>query len=219
MGKQFTSMTPAHRDFIARQRIFFTASATATSRVNISPRPTGALRVLDERTVAYLDLTGSGSETAAHLRVDGRITVMFCALDEPPAILRLYGRGVSLPRAGSAYSALLTSAFDNAESLGARQIVRIDIDLVQTSCGYGVPLFEYIGERETLRRWAEQKGDTGLEEYRRVKNAHSLDGLPTGLVAEEFAAAPAETGTSGCTTSGHAAPLSRREHADHVPGR
>ena len=107
MGKQFTSMTAAHRDFIARQRIFFTASATATSRVNISPRPTGALRVLDERTVAYLDLTGSGSETAAHLRVDGRITVMFGALDEPPSILRLYGQGISLPRGSSAYSALL----------------------------------------------------------------------------------------------------------------
>jgi Pyridoxamine 5'-phosphate oxidase len=216
MGKQFTSMTPAHRDFIARQRIFFTASATATGRVNISPRPTGALRVIDERTVAYLDLTGSGSETAAHLRVDGRITVMFCALNEPPSILRLYGRGVSLARSSSssAYSALLASAFDNEEPLGARQIVRIDIDLVQTSCGYGVPLFEYIGERDTLRRWAEQKGDAGLEEYRRVKNAHSLDGLPTGLVAEEFAAAPAETGKSGCAAS-----VSRREHADHVPGR
>jgi hypothetical protein len=193
MGKQFTSMTPAHRDFIARRRIFFTASATATSRVNISPRPTGALRVLDDRTVAYLDLTGSGSETAAHLRVDGRITLMFCALDEPPSILRLYGRGVSLPRSSGMYGALLASAFDNAEPLGARQIVRIDIDLVQTSCGYGVPLFEYIGEREALRRWAEQKGDAGLEEYRRQKNAHSLDGLATGLAEEESAATKALT--------------------------
>src|ERR1700754_688352 len=111
MGKQFTSMTPAHRDFIARQRIFFTASATATSRVNISPGPTGALRVLDERTVAFLDLTGSGSETAAHLRADGRITLMFCALDEPPNILRLYGHGTSFPRHSVDYAALLASAF------------------------------------------------------------------------------------------------------------
>ena len=113
MAKQFASMTPAHRDFIARQRIFFTASATASSRVNVSPRPTDALRVLNERTVAYLDLTGSGSETAAHLHVDGRITLMFCALDEPPSILRLYGRGVSLPRNSSGYSRLLASAFEN----------------------------------------------------------------------------------------------------------
>ena len=187
MAKQFASMTPAHCDFIARQRIFFTASATASSRVNVSPRSTAALRVLNERAVAYLDLTGSGSETAAHLRVDGRITLMFCALDEPPSILRLYGRGVSLPRNSSGYCRLLASAFENEEPLGARQIVNIDIDLVQTSCGYGVPLFQYVGERETLRRWAEQKGDAGLEEYRRVKNARSLDGLPTGFFEEESA--------------------------------
>jgi hypothetical protein len=187
MGKQFPAMTPAHRDFIARQRIFFTASATATSRVNVSPRPTDALRVLDERTVAFLDLTGSGSETSAHLRADGRITLMFCALDEPPSILRLYGRGTSLPRGSEDYAALLASMYGNPEPLGARQIVRIDIDLVQTSCGYGVPLFEYVGERDTLHRWAEQKGDAGLEEYRRQKNARSLDGLPTGLAEEDSA--------------------------------
>jgi hypothetical protein len=187
MGKQFASMTPAHRNFIARQRIFFAASATATSRVNVSPRPTDALRVLDERTVALLDLTGSGSETAAHLRADGRITLMFCALDEPPSILRLYGRGTSLPRGSEDYAALLASVYGNQEPLGARQIVHIDIDLVQTSCGYGVPLFEYVGERDTLHRWAEQKGDAGLEEYRRQKNARSLDGLPTGLADEDSA--------------------------------
>jgi hypothetical protein len=187
MGKQFPAMTPAHRDFVARQRIFFTASATATSRVNVSPRPTDALRVLDERTVAFLDLTGSGSETSAHLRADGRITLMFCALDEPPSILRLYGRGTSLPRGSEDYAALLASMYGNPEPLGARQIVRIDIDLVQTSCGYGVPLFEYVGERDTLHRWAEQKGDAGLEEYRRQKNARSLDGLPTGLAEEDSA--------------------------------
>jgi hypothetical protein len=185
MAKQFASMTPAHREFIALQQIFFTASATATSRVNVSPRPTDALRVLDERTVAYLDLTGSGSETAAHLRADGRITLMFCAFDEPPSILRLYGRGTSLPRNTLDYTVLLASAFDSQEPPGARQIVRIDIDLVQTSCGYGVPLFEYVGERATLRRWAEQKSEAGLEEYRRQKNISSLDGLPTGLAEEE----------------------------------
>lgn len=186
MAKQFASMTPAHREFIARQQIFFTASATAASRVNVSPRPTDALRVLDERTVAYLDLTGSGSETAAHLRADGRITLMFCAFDEPPSILRLYGQGTSLIRHTSDYSALLASAFDNQEPPGARQIVRIDIDLVQTSCGYGVPLFDYVGERTTLRRWAEHKGEAGLDEYRREKNASSIDGLPTGLAEEEI---------------------------------
>src|ERR1700753_3502381 len=120
MAKQFASMTPAHRDFIARQRIFFTASATSTSRVNVSPRPTDALRGLDERTVAYLDATGSGTGTCAHRRNDGRITLMFCALDEPPSILRLYGRGTSLARNSEGYTALLATAFDNQEPRGAR---------------------------------------------------------------------------------------------------
>jgi hypothetical protein len=197
MGKQFPVMTPTHREFIARQRIFFTASATAASRVNVSPRPTDALRVLDERTVAFLDLTGSGSETAAHLRADGRITLVFCALDEPPNILRLYGRGASFPRTSEDYTALLASAFGDQEPLGARQIVRIDIDLVQTSCGYGVPLFEYVGERDTLRRWAEKKGDAGLEEYRRQNNVRSIDGLPTGLAEED----PAPVAMTSATQS------------------
>ncbi|MFL6426836.1 MAG: pyridoxamine 5'-phosphate oxidase family protein, partial [Acidobacteriaceae bacterium] len=133
---------------------------------------------------------GSGSETAAHLRADGRITLMFCALEEPPSILRLYGRGTSMPRNSGDYTALLASAFDNQEPVGARQIVRIDIELVQTSCGYGVPLFDYVGERATLRRWAEHKGEAGLEEYRRQKNASSIDGHPTGLVEQEASPAP-----------------------------
>jgi Pyridoxamine 5'-phosphate oxidase len=185
MGKQFPAMTPAHQDFIARQRIFFTATATAASRVNISPRPTDALRVLDDRTVLYLDLTGSGSETAAHLLADGRITLMFCAFEGPPNILRLYGQGTSLLHGTTEYATLLASFFSGEEPPGARQIVRIDVDLVQTSCGYGVPLFEYVGERTTLRRWAEHKGEAGLQEYWRLKNARSIDGLPTGLVEEE----------------------------------
>ena len=185
MAKQFPTMTPAHREFLAKQRIFFTATATAASRVNISPRPTDALRVLDDRTVLYLDLTGSGSETAAHLRADGRITLMFCAFEEPPNILRLYGQGASFPRSTGEYAALLAAHFDDQEPPGARQIVRIEIDLVQTSCGYGVPLFDYVGERTTLRRWAEHKGDVGLQEYWRLKNARSIDGLPTGLAEEE----------------------------------
>ena len=184
MAKQFPAMTPAHQEFIAKQRIFFTATATAGSRVNVSPRPTDALRVLDDRTVLYLDLTGSGSETAAHLLADGRITLMFCAFEEPPNILRLYGRGSSFPRTTSEYSSLLGSAFYREEPLGARQIVRIDIDLVQTSCGYGVPLFDYAGERETLRRWAEHKGEAGLAEYWQLKNVRSIDGLPTGLAED-----------------------------------
>ncbi len=181
MAKQFPSISDAHRDFIARQRIFFTATAAPGARVNVSPRPTDALRLLGPNRVAYLDLTGSGCATAAHLRADGRMTIMFCAFEGPPLILRLYGQGRSLPRGTAEYAALLAAEYGE-EPLGARQIVTLEIDLVQTSCGYGVPLFDYAGERRGLERWAASKGEEGLLAYRAEKNARCMDGLPTGLV-------------------------------------
>ena len=185
MAKLFPSIEPAHREFIAKQHIFFNASAAPDGRVNVSPRDAAALRVLDEHTVLYLDRTGSGNETAAHVRVKNRLTLMFCAFEGAPTILRLYGKGRILHRGSPEYLALLASAFDNIEPPGARQIVMLDVDLVQTSCGYGVPLFDYVGERNTLIRWAEAKGEAGLDEYRRLKNAQSIDGLPTGLFENE----------------------------------
>lgn len=181
MAKQYPSIAPAQRQFIESQRVFFTASATADGHINLSPKGLDALRVLDAGTVAYLDLTGSGNETAAHLRADGRLTLMFCAFDGPPMILRLYGRGRALPRGGSAYGALLADAFGGVEPPGARQIIVLAVDLVQTSCGYGVPLLEYRAERPGLIRWAETKGEDGLAAYRQEKNRVSLDGLPTGV--------------------------------------
>src|SRR5271166_6925066 len=147
MGKQFPSLDASHRDFIRRQRIFFAASAAPNARVNVSPRGMDAFAVIDERTVAYLDRTGSGAETAAHLKADGQLTIMFCAFDGPPNILRLYGRGEALRRGSEAYRAILMSAFAGREPAGARQIVRLHVDRVQTSCGYGTPLFDYRGER------------------------------------------------------------------------
>jgi Pyridoxamine 5'-phosphate oxidase len=182
MAKQFQRIEPVHRDFILRQRVFFTASAAAGGRVNVSPRGTDALRVLGANAVAYLDCTGSGNETAAHLRANRRLTLMFCAFDGPPTILRLYGQGRILPRRGADYANLLDAEFGCVEPPGARQIVTLDVDLVQTSCGYGVPLFNYVGERASLTRWAEAKGEAGLEAYRREKNVRSIDGLPTGLL-------------------------------------
>jgi Pyridoxamine 5'-phosphate oxidase len=184
MGKQFPSLDASHRDFIGRQRIFFAASAAPSARVNVSPRGTDAFAVIDERTVAYLDRTGSGAETAAHLKADGRLTIMFCAFDGPPNIMRLYGRGEVLRRGSPTYAELLKCAFDGAEPLGARQIVKLHVDLVQTSCGYGVPLFDYRGERPSLDNWARSKGEEGLEAYRRAENLVSIDGLPTGLLDE-----------------------------------
>ena len=115
---------------------------------------------------------------------DKRLTIMFCAFEGDPVILRLYGQGRSLMRGTPEYAALVAN-FE--EVPGARQIVRLAVDLVQTSCGYGVPLFGYVGERDTLRRWAEHKGEAGIQEYWRLKNARSLDGLPTGLAEEESA--------------------------------
>ena len=182
MAKQFPALLAEHQRFIARQPVFFVASAAADGRVNLSPKGLDPLRVIDARTVCYLDRTGSGAEVAAHLRADGRLTIMLCAFSGPPLILRLYGRGKSLPRGQAAYATLLAEAFGGAEPPGARQIVRLDIDLVQTSCGFGVPLMDLVGERPSLDRWAEAQGEEGLSEYRRAKNALSLDGLPTGLV-------------------------------------
>ena len=181
MAKQFPHLEPAHRDFIARQHIFFTASATASSRVNISPREASAFRVLGQDSVCYLDQTGSGAETAAHLLADGRLTIMFCSFETAPLILRLYGRGVSLMRGTEAYAGLLDEAFGGVEQPGARQIVRLDIELVQTSCGYGVPFFEFVSEREQLKTWAASQGPDGVQAYRANRNSVSLDGLPTGF--------------------------------------
>ncbi|MBN8953175.1 MULTISPECIES: pyridoxamine 5'-phosphate oxidase family protein [unclassified Rhizobium] len=181
MAKQFFSIDDRLRDFIARQHVFFTASATADSRVNISPRETLCLRIISPNTAIYLDRTGSGSETAAHMQADGRLTIMFCAVEGPPMILRLYGRGRIIRRSSSKYRQLLHDHYAGEEPLGARQIVWLDFDLVQTSCGFGVPLFSYEGERPSLDQWAKAKGPEGIEEYWREKNSVSMDGLPTGM--------------------------------------
>lgn len=182
MAKRFSALEASHADFILKQRIFFTGSAAREGRVNVSPKDVAALRVLDAKRIAYLDQTGSGNETAAHIRAQGRLTLMFCALEGPPMILRVYGQGKVLARGSAAYRELLESAFGGEERTGARQIVLLDIELVLTSCGYGVPLFDYAGERPTLTRWAEAKGEDGLEAYRREKNRFSLDGFPTGIL-------------------------------------
>jgi hypothetical protein len=151
----------------------------------VSPKGLDALRELGPNAVAYLDRTGSGNETAAHLYNGGRLTLMFCAFEGPPRILRLYGQGRILRRGTAEYARLLAEAFACEEPLGARQIVLLDVDRVQTSCGFGVPLYDYRGERTALTKWADSKGEDGLEAYRREHNARSIDGLPTGLLEEE----------------------------------
>jgi hypothetical protein len=181
MSKHFAEIEPAHAAFIARQHMFFTASAAPGARINLSPKGLDGLRVLNARQVVYLDHTGSGNETAAHLAADGRLTLMVCAFEGAAMILRLYGRGRVLPRGGTEYRRLLTDAFADAEPPGARQMVLLEVDGVQTSCGFGVPLYDYGGERDSLTRWADHQGEAGLADYRAQKNRVSIDGLPTGF--------------------------------------
>ena len=179
MGQILDHLTPALQSFAERQHVFFVATAPAKGgHVNLSPKGHDVFRVLAPRQVAYLDLTGSGNETSAHLLENGRITVMFCAFEGPPLILRLYGRGSSLLKGTSEWDALLPRFPDLP---GARQIIRVDLDRVQTSCGDGVPFMDFLSERDKILRWAEAKGEMGLEAYRQEKNLRSIDGLRTSL--------------------------------------
>jgi hypothetical protein len=180
MAELYNEITERLQAFIAAQHLFLVASAplSAEGHVNVSPKGLDCLRILSPRRVAYLDLTGSGNETSAHLLENGRITLMFCAFAGPPRILRLVGQGrVVLP--GDEEWPELRALFGDLPAI--RQIIVADISRVQTSCGYGVPLFEYSGERDTLARWADAKGEAGLESYRAKQNARSIDGLPTPL--------------------------------------
>lgn len=183
MAKFYTSLTEELRDFIARQHIFFIATAPRAGRGNLSPKGMDTFRVLNDNRVAYLDLTGSGNETAAHLLDDGRITLMFCSFAENPLILKLYGRGRAVGPSRPEWAELHRHFTPQP---GQRQIVVVEVESLQTSCGYGVPLYEFRGERATLAQWAEKKGEAGLQDYRREKNRFSIDGLPTGLDANSY---------------------------------
>lgn len=178
MAKFYERLDENLKKFIGEQKIFFTASAAADGRVNLSPKGIDTFRCLDETTVAYLDLTGSGNETAAHIFENGRITVMFCSFSGKPLILRLYGRG-EVFRPGDELWENLHENFP--EYTGERQIIRINIESLQTSCGFGVPIYEFKRERTDLIKWAEKKGEDGIRQYWKDKNQKSIDGLPTNI--------------------------------------
>lgn len=178
MAKTYKSISPDHQAFIERQPMYFVASAPllATGHVNLSPKGLDTFRVLDPNTVMYLDLTGSGNETAAHVTENGRLTLMFCAFDGSPKILRMYCRGRIVTRPSSEWA----NAVAQFPALpGIRQIIVGRVESVQTSCGFGVPLLSLAAQRDQLPRWAEAKGDVELVDYRRSKNAVSIDGLLT----------------------------------------
>jgi hypothetical protein len=178
MGKFHDQIQPAHSEFIRKQHLFFvgTAPLSAEGHINISPKGMDTFRQLSENKVAYLDFIGSGNETSAHTLENGRITFMFCSFQGPPNILRLYGNGRSvLPGTGEweTYAALF-GTYPNV-----RQVIVADIHLVQTSCGYGIPLYDYVRERQIMSEWAAKKGEDGLSAYIQEKNLASIDGLPT----------------------------------------
>jgi hypothetical protein len=181
MAKFYPELDDNLRGFIARQHLFFVASAPRDGRINLSPKGLDSLRILDSKRVAYLDMTGSGNETAAHLLENGRMTLMFCSFEGDHLILRLYGQGRVVARHDGEWREL-AAMFPPLP--GVRQIVVLDIDSLQTSCGAGVPFYTYQGERDALLNWMEKKGEEGARAYRLEKNRVSIDGLPTGLNEE-----------------------------------
>jgi predicted pyridoxine 5'-phosphate oxidase superfamily flavin-nucleotide-binding protein len=187
MGRVYDAIDQHQRDWIARQALFFvgTAPLDGDGHVNVSPKgPIGSLAVLDERTVAYLDVVGSGAETIAHLRENGRIVVMLCAFEGPPRILRLHGRGeVVLPTEERFERLLAQAGFEQPEVLESRRaVIVVHMTRIADSCGYGVPLMDYVGERPHQAKSSAKRvrvhGPQAYEDYQREKNAASIDGLP-----------------------------------------
>ena len=178
MGRTYDGVDAPVRDFVLAQHVFFVATAplAADGHVNLSPKGlAGSFAVLDAHRVAYLDLTGSGVETIAHLRENGRITLMFCAFDGPPRIVRLQGRGRAVLPDDEEFRELVRCF---PERLGTRSIIVVDVERIADSCGYAVPLYDYQRDREQLLEWAERRGPDGIAEYQAERNATSIDGLP-----------------------------------------
>ncbi len=181
MAKFYPDINTSHQDFIKEQKIFFTATASQTGRINLSPKGIDTFRCIDNKTVAYLDLTGSGNETAAHLNEDSRMTIMFCSFSDKPLILRLYGQGRVIHPRDKEWQTFYP-LFNSVP--GERQIIVLEVDLAQTSCGTGVPIYELKEERQAIIDWANKKGERGLYEYWEAKNLKSIDGLPTKLLED-----------------------------------
>ena len=177
MGRVYQTISDTLESFITAQPMFFVATAPLADEghVNVSPKGMDTLRVIDSKTIAYVDLVGSGAETIAHLRDNGRITIMWCSFGDKARILRAYGRGEHLLPADGRF-ADLAALFP--EYRAVRSIIRIDVHRVADSCGFGVPQMDLVGQRSRLVDWGDQRSDAELEEYKRVRNAVSIDGLP-----------------------------------------
>lgn len=182
MGQRYTEISDQQKKFIAEQNLFFVGTATADGRVNVSPKGMDSLRVLGNNRVIWLNVTGSGNETSAHVQEDPRMTLMFTALKGNPVILRLYGTARVIHNYDEEWEELYGQFSPTA---GARQVFDVAVDLVQTSCGMGVPYYDYVGERDQLVNWAEKKGQDGVEEYWEQKNQVSIDGKPTNVLSSD----------------------------------
>lgn len=179
MAERFQKLDDKHKGFINAQHMYFVGTAGVEGYVNVSPKGMDSFRIIDDGTVAWLNLTGSGNETAAHVLENGRMTIMFCSFDKQPLIMRLYGQATTIhPR--DARWAQLYSLFPGYT--GARQIFLLALDLVQTSCGYAVPYYQFKAERPTLTKWADSRGESGIKDYWAEKNAKSLNDQDTGIL-------------------------------------
>jgi len=179
MAKQYADISDKLKQFIKQQKIFFVGTAASDGRVNISPKGIDTFHILSKTKVLWLNFTGSGNETAAHLIENKRMTIMFCAFEGKPLTLRLYGQAQVFHQRDSKWNNLISFFPD---TVGARQIIELDVDLVQTSCGGGVPLFNFVEDRMGLKEWAEKKGPDGLKKYWQDKNQFSIDGKPTNIL-------------------------------------
>jgi len=178
MAKFYTALNSRLQKFIAAQKIFFVATAPLEGRINLSPKGMDSLRVVNENRILWLNVTGSGNETAAHLLQNPRITLMMCSFEGAPNILRIYGKGKAIHPKDAEWKNVV-GLFP--ETPGTRQIFDIEVESAQTSCGMSIPYFNYKGEREELNNWAKEKGEKGIKQYWEDKNLTSIDGETTGL--------------------------------------
>ncbi|WP_139959398.1 pyridoxamine 5'-phosphate oxidase family protein [Flavicella sediminum] len=181
MGKKLKHISPELQEFIKKQALFFVGTAAEEGRVNISPKGIDTFRVLDENKIIWLNLTGSGNETAAHLLKNNRMTILFCAFEGKPLILRLYGEAKIYHTRDKEFDKYLDFF---PKTAGSRQIIEMNVDLVQTSCGFAVPFMDFKEDRTTLNTWAEKQGEEKIENYWREKNSQSIDGFETKIFEE-----------------------------------
>jgi len=181
MAKQLPNISTELKSFIENQKIFFVSTAAADGRINLSPKGTDTFRVIDQNKIIWLNLTGSGNETAAHLLKNNRMTIMFCSFEKNPLILRLYGTAKIYHERDQSYQEHISSFEENT---GARQIVIMNVTMVQTSCGFAVPYMDFKTERSTLNEWADNKGRENIEQYWIDKNQKSIDGFETNILGK-----------------------------------